>query len=109
LIDRGVIRTDNFRMIGPAARVEMKGDLNLPAETQTLDVKIIPAMSESVALGTAIVNPIVGLATLLAQKALKDPIGQMVAFDYEVKGTWADPTVTKKKRKQAQDGKQGRK
>jgi len=109
VIDRGVIRTDNFRMIGPAARVEMKGDLNLPAETQTLDVKIIPAMSESVALGTAIVNPVVGIATLLAQKALKDPIGQMVAFDYEVKGTWADPTVTKKKRKQAPEGKQGRK
>jgi uncharacterized protein YhdP len=87
----------------------MKGDLYLVAETQTLVVKIIPAMSESVALGTAIVNPIVGLATLLAQKALKDPIGQMVAFDYEVKGTWADPTVTKKKRTQAQDGKQGRK
>jgi uncharacterized protein (TIGR02099 family) len=109
VIDRGVIRTDNFRMVGPAARVEMKGDLNLVAETQTLDVKIIPAMSESVALGAAIVNPVVGLATLLAQKALKDPIGQMVAFNYEVKGTWADPTVTKKKRNQAQDGKQGRK
>jgi uncharacterized protein YhdP len=108
-IDRGMVRTDNFRMLGPAARVEMRGDINLPAETQTLDVKIVPSMSESVALGAAIVNPVVGIAALLAQKALKDPIGQMVAFEYDVKGTWADPTVTKKKREQAQDGKRGRK
>ena len=41
-------------------------------------------MSESIALGAAIVNPAVGLATLLAQKALKDPIGQVVAFEYEL-------------------------
>jgi uncharacterized protein (TIGR02099 family) len=108
-IDRGVVRTDNFRMTGPAARVEMKGNVNMPAETQALDVKIVPSMSESVALGAAIVNPAVGIAALLAQKALKDPIGQIVAFNYEIKGTWADPTVTKKKREQQQDGKQGRK
>jgi uncharacterized protein YhdP len=66
-------------------------------------------MSESVALGAAIVNPAVGLATLLAQKALKDPISQMIAFEYEVSGTWADPMVMKKRRDAPTDGRQGRK
>ena len=97
-ITRGVAHTGDFSMAGPAARVEMKGDINVAGETQRLDVKVVPSMSESVALGAAIVNPAVGIATLLAQKALKDPIGEMVAFEYEVSGTWADPMVLKKKR-----------
>jgi uncharacterized protein YhdP len=51
----------------------------------------------------------VGLATLLAQKALKDPISQMIAFEYEVSGTWADPLVMKKRRDAPTDGRRGRK
>ena len=107
-ISRGVARTADFSMLGPAARVEMKGEINLVGETQRLQVKVVPTLSESVALGAAIVNPAVGLATLLAQKALKDPIGQAMAFEYDLSGTWADPVVMQKKRDQASD-KQGRK
>jgi uncharacterized protein YhdP len=65
-------------------------------------------MSESVALGAAIVNPAVGIATLLAQKALKDPIGAMVAFEYEISGTWDDPLVMLKRRERPSQ-QQGRK
>jgi uncharacterized protein YhdP len=108
-IDRGVARTSDFVMVGPAARVEMNGEINLAGETQRLDVKVLPSMSESVALGAAIVNPAVGLATLLAQKVLKDPIGQMIAFDYEVSGTWVDPIVMKKRREAPPETRQGRK
>jgi uncharacterized protein (TIGR02099 family) len=107
-ISRGVARTQDFSMAGTSARVEMKGEVSLVGETQRLDVKVVPSMSESVALGAAIVNPAVGIATLLAQKALKDPIGAMVAFEYEVSGTWDDPMVMKKRREQRQQ-QQGRK
>jgi uncharacterized protein (TIGR02099 family) len=107
-ITRGVARTQDFRMAGPSARVEMKGEINMAGETQRLDVKVVPSVSESVALGAAIVNPAVGIATLLAQKALKDPISAMVAFEYEVSGTWADPMVMKKKREPARPEPQGR-
>jgi uncharacterized protein YhdP len=69
---------------------------------------VIPSLSESVALGAAIVNPAVGLATLFAQKALKDPINQMVSVEYIVSGTWANPVVANKRREQPGDGKQGR-
>jgi uncharacterized protein (TIGR02099 family) len=108
-IERGVARTEDFVMTGPSARVEMAGEINLEGETQRLDVRVVPSMSEGVALGAAIVNPAVGLATLLAQKALKDPISQMVAFDYEVSGTWADPMVMKKRRDAPQADHTGRK
>ncbi len=97
-IEAGVARTEDFRMIGPAARVEMRGEVNLTGETQRLDVKVLPALSESVALGAAFLNPAIGIAALLAQKALKDPINQIAAFEYEVSGTWADPMVLKKRR-----------
>jgi uncharacterized protein (TIGR02099 family) len=109
VVDRGTARTRDFRMAGPAARVEMSGEVNLPGETQRLDVRVMPSLSEGIALGAAIVNPAVGLATLLAQKALKDPVGKIVAFEYEVSGTWADPMVMKKRREAPEDGRQGRK
>ena len=97
-IAQGVAHTQNFEMDGPAARVLMSGDVNLAQETQLLDVRVYPSMSESVAIGTAIVNPAVGLGALVLQKALKDPLGQILALNYRVAGTWAAPTVTKKKR-----------
>jgi uncharacterized protein (TIGR02099 family) len=108
-IARGVAHTPDFTMQGPAARVEMTGDVNLVAETQHLDVKIHPALSESVALGTALVNPAVGLGALVLQKAFKDPLGQMLSFEYGVAGTWTAPTVTKKKREHIQPAPAGRK
>jgi uncharacterized protein YhdP len=95
-------------MEGPAARVEMKGEVNLAAETQNLDVKIYPSMSESVALGTALVNPVIGLGALVVQKALKDPLGHILALNYGVAGTWTQPTVTKKKREPVQTSPPGR-
>ena len=97
-IAQGIAHTQNFEMDGPAARVQMSGDVNLAHETQLLDVRVYPSLSESVAIGTAIVNPAVGLGALVLQKALKDPLGQMLALNYRVAGTWGAPTVTKKKR-----------
>jgi len=107
-ISRGVARTQNFEMDGPAARVQMSGEVNLASETQQLDVHIYPSLSESVALGTALVNPAVALGALVLQKALKDPIGQMLGFNYSVAGTWTTPTVTKKKREHVDQAPAGR-
>jgi len=107
-IERGVARTGNFSMIGPAARVEMQGEVSLPGETQRLEVKVLPALSESVALGAAFLNPAIGIAALLAQKAFKDPINQLAAFEYEVSGTWTDPIVLKKRRDNGEQARPGR-
>jgi len=45
------------------------------------------------AAGLALLNPIVGAGTFLAQQLLKNPIGQMIAVEYDVSGTWQDPKV----------------
>ena len=93
-IAKGVAHTEDFMMEGSAARVGMRGAVDLATETQNLIVRVTPLLSESIALAGAIVNPAVGLAAFLAQKALKDPFSQIASFEYSVTGTWADPLVT---------------
>lgn len=108
-IVHGTARTQDFNMKGPAARVEMKGEVNLAAETQQLDVKIYPSLSDSIALGTALVNPVIGLGALVVQKALKDPLSHLLSFEYHIAGTWTTPSVTKKKREPVPTPQAGRK
>jgi uncharacterized protein (TIGR02099 family) len=93
-IDRGTATTENFRVRGPAASVVMSGKVNLAQETQDLRVRITPQLTESVAVAGALVGgPVAGAVAYLAQKVLKDPIGQLASFDYDVSGTWTDPAV----------------
>lgn len=94
-VDRGVISTDNLLIRGPSARVLMTGSASVPAETQDLRVRVQPTLSESVALGAALANPLAGVAALVAQKIFRDPIEQMFAYQYAITGSWADPKVEK--------------
>jgi uncharacterized protein YhdP len=94
-ISAGVANTEDFMMEGSAAKVGMRGQVNLAAETQNLNVRVTPSLTESIAVAGAIVNPAVGVAALIAQKALKDPLGQFASFEYTVTGTWADPVVAR--------------
>ncbi|MGB0129825.1 MAG: AsmA-like C-terminal region-containing protein, partial [Rhodocyclaceae bacterium] len=65
----GTMETQDLQIQGPAARVKMVGSANLTKETQHLRVFVQPTLSESVALGAAVFNPLVGLAAYVAQKA----------------------------------------
>ena len=95
-ISRGVANTDSFRILGPAVRIQMTGDVDLNAETQKLRVKVYPSVSDSLSVaGAFVAGPIAGIAAFVAQKLLKDPLNQMAAYEYSVSGTWADPQVSK--------------
>ncbi len=95
-INHGVAHTDNLRLDGPAAKVEMHGDADLARETQNLKVKVIPSLGEGVSVAGAFLGgPIVGITALLAQKLLKDPLGQIASYEYSVTGTWDNPHVVK--------------
>jgi uncharacterized protein (TIGR02099 family) len=93
---RGVGTTDGFRINGSSAKVAMSGEVDFSQETQKLRVRVIPAVGDSVATVTALLGgPVAGIGVFLAQKLLNDPLGQLVAYDYSVTGTWADPQVAK--------------
>jgi uncharacterized protein YhdP len=98
-IERGIAHTDNFRIQGPSARVLMTGNVDLARETQKLRVRVSPHLSDSVSLAGALLGgPVAGVAAFVAQKLLKDPIEQLVSFQYDVTGSWSDPHVARAER-----------
>jgi uncharacterized protein YhdP len=96
-VNQGVVATNDFVMQGPAAVVTMTGTTDLAKETQNLRVKVVPGVSDSVSLVAFLGGPAVGLGAFILQKILKDPLGQIVAYDYAVTGTWDNPVVAKVK------------
>lgn len=95
-ISQGVMETTDFKMSGGAAEVTMQGKVDLANETQDLRVRVVPALDTTASTAAALaVNPIVGLSSLLLQKLLKNPLGQIFAFEYGITGSWADPKVEK--------------
>jgi uncharacterized protein (TIGR02099 family) len=93
-VAQGVMRTRDLEIEGPAARVLMQGEVDLARDTQDVKVTIQPELGSAVALGTAVaVNPVVGVAALIAQKVLRDPLNKAFAFEYRITGSLADPKV----------------
>lgn len=95
-VNNGVMATDNLVIEGPAAKVLMKGDADLAKDQTRVRVTVQPELGTSVAIGAAMaVNPAVGVATLLAQKLLRDPFNKAFAFEYEITGSLSDPQIRK--------------
>jgi len=99
-IEGGVIATDgDLRINGPAGIVLMNGTVDMAKETQNLALTIQPEMSGVAAVGVAIaVNPLVGVAALLAQNILKNPLNKVTSIRYHVSGSWDDPVVERQTR-----------
>ncbi|MDP2811837.1 MAG: DUF3971 domain-containing protein [Rhodocyclaceae bacterium] len=94
-VRRGILETKDLQIRGPSARVFMTGSVDLGHETQNLRVRVQPAVGETLATGVLLANPAAGAVVWLADKLLKDPLGQAFAFEYAVTGGWADPRVEK--------------
>jgi uncharacterized protein (TIGR02099 family) len=95
-LNRGVGVLSDFRIQGPAATVLLNGTVDLAQETQNLRVRVTPVVGDSLAVAGALLGgPVTGLAALALQRLLKDPLAQLIAFEYAVTGSWADPQVTR--------------
>ena len=98
-IERGQLKTDNFRMNGASAAVLMSGTLDLRNETQQLAIVVLPEIDASTAaLALGVANPVLGLGAYLAQLVLRDPLSKAFAFQYDVTGSWTEPKVTRRNR-----------
>ena len=92
--ESGLAKTTNLRLVGVQASVFLEGSANILNETQTLHVLVLPELNAGLAsLGYALVNPAVGLGSILAQYVLRDPLRQTLAYEFEVTGKWDDPSV----------------
>jgi uncharacterized protein (TIGR02099 family) len=94
-VENGVMGLKDFRMSGSAADVEMRGEVDLAQETQKLRVRIIPGVGDTAGTALAFVNPAVGVAAVIAQRVLRNPLGQMFAYQYSVTGSWSDPKAVR--------------
>lgn len=95
-VSRGVVYSDDFRMRGPSAKVNMSGLADINQESVQLRLKVIPKLSESVAVAGALIGgPLAGLGALAAQKILRDPLEEAVSQEYLVTGPWLAPEVNR--------------
>jgi uncharacterized protein (TIGR02099 family) len=94
-VQSGVASTHDFRMSGVAASVRIEGSTNLASETQNLRVVVVPNINAGAAsLAYALVNPVIGLGTFLAQYIAREPLARAFTHVYDITGTWITPIVT---------------
>lgn len=95
-LTRGVVYSDDFRMRGPSAKVNMSGLVDINQESVQLRMKVIPKLSESVAVAGALIGgPLAGLGAYAAQKILRDPVEEAISQEYMVTGPWLSPDVAR--------------
>lgn len=95
-IDKGALRTDDYRVIGPVGTIVLGGETNLLNEQLNLQAVVIPNLDVSgaaIAAGIA-VNPIVGIGAFLTQWLLRVPLAKAMTAQYQIKGTWDAPKIT---------------
>jgi uncharacterized protein YhdP len=95
-IKDGVIESQDFHIYGSSAKVTLKGKVDLKNETQNLTVRILPTLGDSVSLISAFaISPVVGIGSLIVNKVLGNPLDKLASFEYNVSGSWSNPSVIK--------------
>ncbi len=96
-VSKGVMATQDFRMKGPSALVNMSGTIDLARESQNLHLRVVPSVGDSASTiaGFFLANPVFGIGATILQRLLKDPLGQIFSVEYDVTGTWNDPKVAR--------------
>lgn len=97
-VQDGIARTNDLKMITAPARVELTGLVDLPKQTQDMHAKVVPTISAgAVAIGAAVINPLLGLATLAGDLVLSKSIGKAFTVDYSITGPWSKPVIQRVK------------
>ena len=98
-VAQGIMSTSNFQMTGASATALMSGTLNLRNETHQLHLVVLPEIDASTAaLALGVANPVLGLGAFLAQYVLRNPLSKAFALEYDIAGTWTEPTITRRGR-----------
>lgn len=94
-LNKGIMSTSDYRVIGPVGTIVIGGDINLISERLDLEAVVIPNLDISgaaIAAGIAI-NPIVGVGAFLTQWLLKGPLAKAMTVQYHIEGDWDDPKI----------------
>lgn len=94
---KGVAYTDGTKVIGSHASIISSGKADFNTRTIDYDVLVLPdinAAGASIAL--AVVNPVAGIGSLVAQLLLRNPLSKIFSTEYKVQGSFDNPTIEKK-------------
>ncbi len=90
----GVASSDDLLIEGPAARINIRGEADLRAETFNQTIEVLPRSGNLLTVAGALAGGPVGAAIGAAANAvLRKPLGQIGAKTYRVRGPWKDPKV----------------
>ena len=90
----GMASSDDLRIEGPAARINIRGEADLRAETFNQTIEVLPRSGNLLTVAGALAGGPVGAAIGAAANAvLRKPLGQIGAKTYRVSGPWKDPHV----------------
>jgi uncharacterized protein (TIGR02099 family) len=97
----GIANTDNLIMNGDAAKIEVRGPVNLLKREYDQTVTVTPNVSSTLPVaGVVAGGPIglgVGAAILLVDKIADDLFGKeivnLVSYNYSLTGPWAEPEL----------------
>ncbi|MFN2300757.1 MAG: YhdP family protein [Gammaproteobacteria bacterium] len=93
-IEGGQAHTDDLRLQGPAARVEVRGRTGLATRDYDQEAVVVASLASSLAIaGTLAGGPGVGAAVLLASELLRGPLEGISRARYRVTGPWEAPAV----------------
>ena len=93
-ISDGVLFTRDLAMRGPAAAVLIEGRADVRDETQDVQVLVLPKLDAgTLSLWAGLANPVMGLATYVAQKVFGDAVANASVQAMHVTGSWQDPKV----------------
>ena len=93
-VTRGIARSDDLVIEGPAAEIRITGSADLRAQTYDQTIEVLPRTGNLLAVAGAIAGGPVGAAIgAAANLVLKKPLGQVAAKTYRVTGPWKEPDV----------------
>ena len=94
-IEQGTVTTNNFKIRSLNATVLMDGSADLLKKTQELHVVMIPKLNAgTTSVVLTAINPVIGLSAFLAELYLREPVARAFSREYQLSGTWTDPSVT---------------
>ncbi len=99
-LDEGDAYTNDLRILGPGADIEIAGRIGLVDQDFDQLVSVTPNVTASLPIAGAVAGgPAVGAAVYLAQKLLGKRVDRVTNIVYTVKGPWENPEITRQEQK----------
>ncbi|MBB5208559.1 YhdP family protein [Chiayiivirga flava] len=94
VLDGGNAYTEDLRIDGPAAEIQVRGRTGLKAKDYDQTMEVLPKASSMLpAIGALAAGPAGAAIGAVAQAVLQRPLKQMTRKYYRVQGTWAEPVI----------------